>query len=70
MMDVPDYARGIRHKREAYRANGIPALFLYPADLARRNWEEQIYKRIMSGEARQARIASKSTVPYGKRYYP
>jgi hypothetical protein len=46
MMDIPDYARGIRHKREAYRANGIAALFLYPADLAGSGWDEKVYQKI------------------------
>ena len=47
MMDVPDYAAGIRHKREAFRTNGIAAMFLYPADLAQPDWEERVYQRIM-----------------------
>ena len=46
MPDVPDYAAGIRHKKEAYRANGIPALFVYPDDLTGPGWPEQVRERI------------------------
>ena len=46
MMDIPDYAAGIRHKQMAYEANGIPALFVYPEDLRARAWPEQLYERV------------------------
>lgn len=47
MMEVPDYARGIRHKQRAYAANGIPALFVYPTDLTGPAWPEHLYERIV-----------------------
>lgn len=46
MMDVPDYAQGIRHKAQVYRANGIPAVFVYPDDLRERNWSERVVESI------------------------
>jgi len=46
MMDVPDYAAGIRHKQQAYHANRIPALFLYPQDLQGPRWPERIIYRL------------------------
>lgn len=52
MMDVADYAAGIKHKREAYRANGIPALFVYPQDLSGPEWADRLYGRITSEQVR------------------
>jgi hypothetical protein len=46
MMDVPDYAAGIRHKALAYARNGIPALFVYPRDLTGPAWPAQLAARI------------------------
>jgi hypothetical protein len=46
MPDVPDYMAGIRHKQRAYRANGIPALFVYPDHLRGPNWPEKLIERI------------------------
>jgi len=46
MMDIPDYAAGIRHKRRAYEANGISALFVYPEDLRERDWPKRLVKSI------------------------
>lgn len=46
MMDVPDYAAGIRHKRRAYARNGIRALFVYPRDLRGPSWPERLVERI------------------------
>jgi hypothetical protein len=42
MPDVPDYLAGIRHKQEAYAANGIAAIFVYPQDLRGTNWPERL----------------------------
>ena len=66
MMDVPDYAAGIRHKREAYRANGIPALFLYPADLAGPDWAERVYDRLVSQGPEPPRLSYAGTKPYDR----
>jgi len=46
MPDVPDCAAGIQHKVGAYKANGIPALFVYPEDLTGPPWPEKLYERI------------------------
>lgn len=46
MMDVPDYAEGIRHKEQTFKANGIPALFVYPENLTGPVWPERLYERI------------------------
>jgi hypothetical protein len=46
MPDKPDYAAGIRHKQRVYQANGIPAVFVYPEDLAKRGWPERIIELI------------------------
>jgi hypothetical protein len=52
MMDQPDYAAGIRHKQKAYAANGLSALFIYPADLQGPRWPEQLYARIAAAGRR------------------
>lgn len=52
MMDVPDYAAGIRHKRRVYAANGLPALFVYPADLQGPRWSERLAYRIHAATGR------------------
>ena len=46
MMDVPDYARGIVHKQRAYRANGIPAHFVYPEDLTDPGFQIDLLRKI------------------------
>ena len=46
MPDIPEYMAGIQHKKRAYRRNQIPAMFVYPADLAGPAWPEQLYGRI------------------------
>jgi hypothetical protein len=46
MMDVPDYARGIQHKRHVYAANEIPAVFVFPEDLLATGWPEDLTRRI------------------------
>lgn len=38
----------IRHKQDAYQANGIPAMFIYPQDLAGPRWPERLYERIQN----------------------
>lgn len=46
MPDVPDYAAGIRHKQQVYKANAIVAVFVYPVDLTGPQWPEQVLARI------------------------
>jgi hypothetical protein len=46
MPDLPEYMAGILHKRQAYRRNQVPALFLYPQDLRARNWPAQLIGKI------------------------
>jgi hypothetical protein len=48
MMDVPDYAAGIAHKAATYRANEIPAVFVYPEDLRGHTVRGDILKKIES----------------------
>lgn len=53
MMDVADYAAGIRHKREVYRANGMAAMFLYPADLTGPDCQDQVYQKLLESQNAQ-----------------
>ena len=46
MPDRPAYMDGVRHKQKAYRANTMPALFLYPTDLQGKSWPRQVAQRI------------------------
>ena len=46
MPDRPTYMDGVRHKQQAYRANAMPALFLYPTDLQGRSWPRHVVQRI------------------------
>ncbi len=46
MMDVPDYATGIQHKRHAYRVNHIPTLFVYPSDITGPSWPQRLMAKI------------------------
>jgi hypothetical protein len=65
MMDVPDYAAGIQHKRRAYARNGLRALFIYPRDLRGPSWPERLVERI-----RRAGTAAYDRRPmYGFRTY-
>lgn len=47
MPDIPEYMDGIRHKRQAYRTNGIRAVFVYPRDLTGPTWLEALHGRIV-----------------------
>ena len=47
MPDLPDYMAGIRHKRKVYRANGIPAVFIYPGDIAMDRSPQRVLDRIV-----------------------
>ena len=69
MMDVPDYAAGIRHKQKVYQANGIPALFVYPQDLKGPNWPGRLYASIQKAgaqalESREYGMAAPGGQPY------
>ena len=46
MPEVDDYMTGIRHKQRAYKANEIPAMFVYPSDLTGPDWPERLLERI------------------------
>ena len=46
MPDVPHYMAGIRHKEQVYKANAIPALFVYPHDLTGSQWPQRIHAKI------------------------
>jgi hypothetical protein len=44
--DIPEYMKGLRHKANVYGVNGIPALFVYPHDLAGPEWPTRLVQRI------------------------
>jgi hypothetical protein len=46
MPDRPEYVAGLRYKARVYRANQLPALFVYPTDLQGRTWPERLVQRI------------------------
>ena len=46
MMDVLDYAGGIRYKQRAYSANKMAAVFVYPLDLTGPAWSQRVHDRI------------------------
>ena len=46
MPDLPRYMEGTRHKQRAYKANGIPAMFVYPEDLTGPCWPERLIERV------------------------
>ena len=49
MIDVPDCACGIEHKRQACAANEIPAVFVYPENLAAPDWPEDLTRSTKRG---------------------
>jgi hypothetical protein len=53
MMDIPGYAAGIRHKRRAYTANGLRAVFVYPHHLTGPVWPQRLADRIGRYAARR-----------------
>lgn len=68
MMDDPAYAAGIRHKQRAYAANGIPAFFVYPADLTGPCWPEWLARRILAAAGRAALASLRSTTSSSERH--
>lgn len=68
MMDDPEYAAGIRHKQRAYAANGIPAFFVYPANLTGPCWPELLARRILGTAGRAALATVHSTTPSSERH--
>ena len=46
MPDRPAYMDGVRHKQQAYRANAMSVLFLYPRDLQGRLWPRRALRSI------------------------
>ena len=46
MPDKPDYMAGIKYKEMVFKANALPALFIYPSDLSRPNWPATLYEKI------------------------
>ena len=58
MPDVPEYMAGIRHKQRMYRANEIPALFVYPEHLRGPGWPEKLVQRIYQAGRQAARYTS------------
>lgn len=46
MSDRPDYMAALAYKQAAYRANDLPAVFLYPSDLAGCDWRRRVVGRL------------------------
>jgi len=46
MPDRHDYRLGLDHKQWVYGANGLPALFVYPADLYGACWPQRMVDRV------------------------
>jgi len=46
MPDILDYMKGIEYKEMVFKANAMPALFLYPSDLGGPSWPSRLYERI------------------------
>lgn len=64
MMDRPDYAAGIRHKKRAYARNEIPALFVYPLDLRLPDWPSHVLRSIERCRSKTARYAGAMRTSY------
>jgi hypothetical protein len=75
MMDLPEYAEGIHHKRKTYEANGIAAILIEPQDLAGPAWPDKLFERIVcAGEqatgCRSTGIVDVATAERTLRRYP
>ena len=46
MPDVPEHIAGIRYKEVVYKANEMPAMFIYPQDLQGPRWPETLIQRV------------------------
>jgi hypothetical protein len=46
MPDVPEYMSGIRRKEMVFQRHRIPAVFIYPWDLKRRDWPEDLVQKL------------------------
>ena len=74
MPDIPDYMAGVRRKKSVYRANGMPALFIYPKDISGYRWPQKVMTRIAdtaSAYCQPKRYPATSAVrsfsrPYGR----
>ena len=69
MMDVPEYAAGIRHKRRAYVRNGLRALFVYPRDLRGPSWPERLVERIRRAGTYYSRPTCGNRTYWGRAAY-
>lgn len=54
MRNNPDYDRGIAKKKKLYRQNGLDAMFLYPQDIYKDNWQDNLAGRIRKYQASRA----------------
>ena len=65
MPDVPEYMAGIRHKKQVYETNDLPAAFIYPRDLKGPNWPEEVMARV-NGQYHAAgrKVGSAHWLPY------
>ena len=46
MPDLPGYMDGVRRKRRTYKANEIPAMFVYPRHLTGPDWPGRLIERV------------------------
>lgn len=56
MPDVQEYRQRVERKQQVYKANGIPAVFVYPDDLTGPVWAEALYHRIEQAGRQAAQI--------------
>ncbi len=72
MSDIPDYLEGIIHKKDVFKRNQIPALFLYPDDLKGPHWPadimDQLTARLLPINPYQARSIVQSSERSGSAY--
>jgi hypothetical protein len=54
MQNNTDYDRGIAKKKKLYKQNGLDALFLYPQDIYKNNWQDNVAGKIRRSQASKA----------------
>ena len=52
LMECEDYAKGIRHKANAFSKNGLQAIFLYPEEVFGKTPEQTVVDKIMEAAER------------------
>lgn len=59
--DRHQYMQEARDRQQVYRANGVPALFLYPADLTGPGWSKRVLDRIVEDGYAAGRYSPRSS---------